>query len=41
MKLITLPKILDSLTNMSPKIEVDNSVAERARVTVERMLAFS
>jgi len=41
MKLITLPKILDSLTNMSPKIEVDSSVAERARVAVERMLAFS
>jgi quinolinate synthase len=41
MKLITLPKIFDSLTNMSPKIEVDGSVSERARVAVERMLAFS
>lgn len=41
MKLITLPKILDALTNMEPRVEVDPEVAERARVTVERMLAYS
>jgi quinolinate synthase len=41
MKLITLPKILDALTNMEPRVEVDPEVAERARLTVERMLAYS
>lgn len=40
MKLITLPKILDALTDMAPRVEVDPAVAERARVTVERMLAI-
>ena len=39
MKLITLPKILDALTNMEPRVEVAPDVAERARVSVERMLA--
>jgi len=38
MKLITLPKILDALTDMEPRIEIDPAVAERARVSVERML---
>ncbi|NNE86408.1 MAG: quinolinate synthase NadA [Alphaproteobacteria bacterium] len=41
MKLITLPKILDALTKMEPRVEVDPEVAARARVTVERMLAYS
>lgn len=41
MKLITLPKILDALTNMEPRVEIDPEVAARARVTVERMLAYS
>ncbi|NKB47843.1 MAG: quinolinate synthase NadA [Alphaproteobacteria bacterium] len=41
MKLITLPKIFDALTNMEPRVEVDPEVAARARVTVERMLAHS
>ncbi|MDH3738059.1 MAG: quinolinate synthase NadA, partial [Alphaproteobacteria bacterium] len=40
MKRITLPKILDALTNMEPRVEVDPEVAERARVSVERMLAI-
>jgi quinolinate synthase len=40
MKLITLPKILGALTEMSPQIEIDPVVAERARVSVERMLAI-
>ena len=40
MKLITLPKILGALTEMSPRVEVDPEIAERARVTVERMLAI-
>ncbi len=41
MKLITLPKILDALTNMEPRVEVAPEVAERARLSVERMLAIS
>jgi len=38
MKLITLPKILDSLQSMKHAVEVDPNVAERARVAVQRML---
>ncbi len=38
MKRITLPKILDALTNMEPQIEIDPEVADRARVSVARML---
>ena len=40
MKRITLPKILDALIELEPRIEIDPAVAERARVTVERMLAI-
>jgi len=39
MKRITLPKILKALQTMSPQVEVDPAVAERARAAVERMLA--
>ncbi len=39
MKRITLPKILKALQTMSPRVEVDPAVAERARLAVERMLA--
>jgi quinolinate synthase len=38
MKQITLPKILDSLQSMRHVVEVDPSVAERARRAVQRML---
>ena len=38
MKLITLPKILDSLQSMKHTVEVDPQIAERARMAVERML---
>jgi quinolinate synthase len=38
MKRITLPKILDSLIHMRYEVEVDPSVASRARRAVERML---
>jgi quinolinate synthase len=38
MKLITLPKILDSLQSMKHIVEVDPLVAERARQAVQRML---
>lgn len=39
MKTITLPNILTSLQDMTHQVEVDPSVAERAREAVERMLA--
>jgi len=40
MKRITLPKILRSLQTMEHKIEIDPSLAERARRAVERMVAI-
>jgi quinolinate synthase len=39
MKRITLPNVLDALTNLETKVEVDAGVAARARQAVERMLA--
>ncbi len=39
MKRITLPKILRSLQTLSPQIEIDPDTAERARRSLERMLA--
>jgi quinolinate synthase len=39
MKRITLPKILWSLRNLEPQIDVDPAIAERARLAMERMLA--
>ena len=41
MKQITLPKIMTSLETLSPAIEVDPDVADRARQSVERMLELS
>lgn len=41
MKRITLPNILDSLRDMSPSVEIDPAVADRARRSVERMLELS
>jgi quinolinate synthase len=38
MKRITLPKILDSLLNMTDEVVVDPLIAERARRSVERMI---
>jgi quinolinate synthase len=38
MKRITLPKILTALETLSPRIEIDQDVAERARLAVERMV---
>jgi quinolinate synthase len=40
MHLVTLPEIRGALTEMSPRIEIDPEIAERARVSVERMLAI-
>ena len=41
MKMITLPKILRSLQTLEPRIEVPEDIAERARASVERMVAVS
>jgi quinolinate synthase len=41
MKRITLPNILDSLRDMTPSVEIDPAVADRARRSVERMLELS
>jgi quinolinate synthase len=38
MKRITLPKIVDSLVNMTEEIVVDPAIAEKARRAVERMI---
>jgi quinolinate synthase len=38
MKRITLPKILDSLVHMKEEVTVDPSIADRARLAVERMV---
>lgn len=41
MKLITLPKLRDTLRDLSPRVQVDPELAERARVPIERMVAIS
>ncbi len=38
MKRITLPKVLESLRTLSPRVEVDAAVAKQARRAVQRML---
>ncbi|HEY8601352.1 MAG TPA: quinolinate synthase NadA [Thermomicrobiales bacterium] len=40
MKQITLPKLRDTLHNMQPEVTVDPSIAERARLSIDRMLAI-
>ncbi|MDQ2909172.1 MAG: quinolinate synthase NadA [Candidatus Eremiobacteraeota bacterium] len=40
MRRITLPKIMRALETMSPQIEIEPSIAERARHAVERMAAI-
>jgi quinolinate synthase len=40
MKMITLPKLRDSLRDMKPVVKVPDEVAERARVPIERMVAI-
>jgi quinolinate synthase len=39
MKLITLGKVLKSMEDLGPTVEISNNVAERARFAVEQMLA--
>jgi len=41
MKMITLPKLRDSLRDLSPVVEVPEEIATRARVPIERMVAIS
>jgi quinolinate synthase len=38
MKRITLPKILDSLLNLTEEVVIDEAIAERARLPIERMI---
>ena len=40
MKMITLPKLRDSLRTMSPQVKVPEAIAERARLPIERMVAI-
>ncbi|HEX5909314.1 MAG TPA: quinolinate synthase NadA [Thermoleophilaceae bacterium] len=40
MKMITLPKLRDALRDGGPVVSVDPSIAERARVPIERMVAL-
>ncbi len=40
MKMITLPKLRDTLRDMSPVVQVDPAIAERARIPIERMVAI-
>lgn len=40
MKKITLPKILESLRTLQPRVEIDPTIIDRARGSVERMLAI-
>jgi len=41
MKRITLPKILDSLVYLKDEVTIDPAVADRARLSVERMIALN
>jgi quinolinate synthase len=41
MKMITLPKLRETLRTMSPQVKVPEDVAERARLPIERMVAIS
>ena len=40
MKMITLPKLRDTLRDMSPVVKVPEDIAGRARIPIERMVAI-
>jgi quinolinate synthase len=40
MKMITLPKLRDTLRDMAPEVRVPPAIAERARIPIERMVAI-
>ncbi len=41
MKMITLPKLRDTLRDLRPQVKVDPDLAERARIPIERMVAIT
>jgi len=41
MKMITLPKLRDTLRDGRPEVKVPADIAERARLPIERMVAIS
>ena len=41
MKMITLPKLLNSLINLEFEVKVPKKIADKARVPIERMFAVS
>jgi quinolinate synthase len=41
MKMITLPKLRDSLRELAPVVKVPEAIAERARLPIERMVAIA
>jgi len=40
MKMITLPKLRDSLRDLKFEVSVSPAIAERARIPIERMVAI-
>ena len=40
MKMITLPKLRDTLRDLSRVVKVPEAIAERARLPIERMVAI-
>ncbi len=40
MKMITLPKLHDTLRDLAPQVKVDPDLADRARIPIERMVAI-
>jgi quinolinate synthase len=40
MKMVTLPKLRDTLRDMTPRVKVPDELAERARLPIERMVAI-
>jgi quinolinate synthase len=40
MKMITLPKLRDSLLELQHEVSVPAAIAERARIPIERMVAI-
>jgi quinolinate synthase len=41
MKMITLPKLRETLRTMSPQVKVPEAIAARARIPIERMVAIT
>ena len=41
MKMITLPKLRDTLRDLAPEVKVPADIAERARLPIERMVAIA